>query len=104
MINIKRNRDYVYYITSLEEENDKLKAENEELRSQVEFIHNLPKDRLDDLISLSKELERIKDKYLSAIESAHEAKSDYEYALSEVKELKQELIDSSHLELINNVV
>ena len=97
MINIKRNRDYVYYITSLEEENDKLKAENEELRSQVEFIHNLPKDRLDDLISLSKELERIKDKYLSAIESAHEAKSDYEDALSEVKELKQELIDSLKL-------
>ena len=97
MINIKRNRDYVYYITSLEEENDKLKAENEELRSQVEFIHNLPKDRLDDLISLSKELERIKDKYLSAIESAHEAKSDYEDALSEVKELKQELIDSLEL-------
>ena len=97
MINIKRNRDYEYYITSLEEENDKLKAENEELRSQVEFIHNLPKDRLDDLISLSKELERIKDKYLSAIESAHEAKSDYEDALSEVKELKQELIDSLKL-------
>ena len=97
MINIKRNRDYVYYITSLEEENDKLKAENEELRSQVEFIHNIPKDRLDDLISLSKELERIKDKYLSAIESAHEAKSDYEDALSEVKELKQELIDSLKL-------
>ena len=97
MINIKRNRDYTYYITSLEEENDKLKAENEELRSQVEFIHNLPKDRLDDLISLSKELERIKDKYLSAIESAHEAKSDYEDALSEVKELKQELIDSLKL-------
>ena len=97
MINIKRNRDYTYYITSLEEENDKLKAENEELRSQVEFIHNLPKDRLDDLISLSKELERIKDKYLSAIESAHEAKSDYEDALSEVKELKQELIDSLNL-------
>lgn len=97
MINIKRNRDYEYYITSLEEENDKLKAENEELRSQVEFIHNLPKDRLDDLISLSKELERIKDKYLSAIESAHEAKSDYENALSEVKELKQELIDSLKL-------
>ena len=97
MIKIKRNRDYAYYITSLEEENDKLKAENEELRSQVEFIHNLPKDRLDDLISLSKELERIKDKYLSAIESAHEAKSDYENALSEVKELKQELIDSLKL-------
>ena len=97
MINIKRNRDYAYYITSLEEENDKLKAENEELRSQVEFIHNLPKDRLDDLISLSKELERIKDKYLSAIESAHEAKSDYEDALSDVKELKQELIDSLKL-------
>lgn len=97
MINIKRNRDYEYYITSLEEENDKLKAENEELRSQVEFIHNLPKDRLDDLISLSKELERIKDKYLSAIESAHEAKSDYEDALSDVKELKQELIDSLKL-------
>lgn len=99
MINIKRNRDYTYYITSLEGENDKLKAENEELRSQVEFIHNLPKDRLDDLISLSKELERIKDKYLSAIESAHEAKSDYEDALSEVKELKQELIDSLKLNL-----
>ena len=97
MINIKRNSAYVYYITSLEEENDKLKAENEELRSQVEFIHNLPKDRLDELISLSKELERIKDKYLSAIESAHEAKSDYEDALSEVKELKQELIDSLEL-------
>ena len=97
MINIKRNRDYTYYITSLEEENDKLKAENEELRSQVEFIHNLPNDRLDDLISLSKELERIKDKYLSAIESAHEAKSDYEDALGEVKELKQELIDSLNL-------
>ena len=97
MINIKRNRDYTYYITSLEEENDKLKAENEELRSQVEFIHNLPKDRLDGLINLSKELERIKDKYLSAIESAHEAKSDYEDALSEVKELKQELIDSLKL-------
>ena len=101
MINIKRNRDYVYYITSLEEENDKLKAENEELRSQVEFIHNLPKDRLDDLISLSKELERIKDKYLSAIESAYEAKSDYEDALSEVKELKQELIDSLKLGTLN---
>ena len=91
----------MYYITSLEEENDKLKAENEELRSQVEFIHNLPKDRLDDLISLSKELEQIKDKYLSAIESAHEAKSDYEYALSEVKELKQELIDSLKLGTLN---
>ena len=99
MIKIRKHIKYAYYITSLEEENDKLKAENEELRSQVEFIHNLPKDRLDGLINLSKELERIKDKYLSAIESAHEAKSDYEYALSEVKELKQELIDSSHLEL-----
>ena len=104
MIKIRKHIKYAYYITSLEEENDKLKAENEELRSQVEFIHNLPKDRLDDLISLSKELEQIKDKYLSAIESAHEAKSDYEDALSEVKELKQELIDSSHLELINKVV
>ena len=101
MINIKRNRDYTYYITSLEEENDKLKAENEELRYQVEFIHNLPKDRLDDLISMYKELERIKDKYLSAIESAHEAKSDYEDALSEVKELKQELIDSLKLGTLN---
>ena len=101
MIKIRKHIKYAYYITSLEEENDKLKAENEELRSQVEFIHNLPKDRLDGLINLSKELERIKDKYLSAIESAHEAKSDYEYALSEVKELKQELIDSLKLGIWN---
>ena len=101
MIKIRKHIKYAYYITSLEEENDKLKAENEELRSQVEFIHNLPKDRLDGLINLSKELERIKDKYLSAIESAHEAKSDYEDALSEIKELKQELIDSLKLGTLN---
>ena len=101
MIKIRKHIKYAYYITSLEEENDKLKAENEELRSQVEFIHNLPKDRLDGLINLSKELERIKDKYLSAIESAHKAKSDYEDALSEVKELKQELIDSLKLGTLN---
>lgn len=94
MIKIRR---YVKYISSLEEENEKLKTENAELRSQVDFISILPQEQLNDLVTLSLELEGIKGQYENAIKAAHVAKEKYEDALSDVKELKQELIDSLKL-------
>ena len=50
MIKIRR---YAKYISSLEEENEKLKTENAELRSQVDFISTLPQEQLNDLVTLS---------------------------------------------------
>ena len=90
MINIKK---FEKYITSLEEENEKLKAENEELHSQVDFIQTLPEDRLDNLVLLAKEMEEIKQMYLTSINEANEAKKRYEEAYDGAMLLKRELTE-----------
>lgn len=76
------------YISSLEEENEKLKTENTELRSQVEFISTLPQEQLNDLITLSLELENIKKQYENAIAAAKEAKRSYESAVKDIRKMK----------------
>ena len=90
VINIKK---FEKYITSLEEENEILKAENAELHSQVDFINTLPEDRLDNLVLLAKEMEEIKQMYLNSINEANEAKKHYEEAYDGAILLKRELVD-----------
>ena len=82
-------RKYAKYISSLEEENEKLKTENAELRSQVDFISTLPQEQLNDLVTLSLELEGTKGQYENAIKAAHVAKEKYEEAMKGIVELKK---------------
>ena len=86
MIKIRR---YAKYISSLEEENEKLKTENAELRSQVDFISTLPQEQLNDLVTLSLELESTKGQYENAIKAANVAKEKYEEAMKDIIELKK---------------
>ena len=86
MIKIRR---YAKYISSLEEENEKLKTENAELRSQVDFIRTLPQEQLNDLVTLSLELEGTKCQYENAIKAANVAKEKYEEAMKDIIELKK---------------
>lgn len=86
MIKIRR---YAKYISSLEEENEKLKTENAELRSQVDFINTLPQEQLNDLVTLSLELENTKGQYENAIKAARIAKEKYEEAMKDIVELKK---------------
>lgn len=82
-------RKYAKYISSLEDENEKLRNENAELRSQVEFISTLSQEQLNDLITLSLELENTKEQYENAIKAARIAKEKYEEGLKEIVELKK---------------
>ena len=86
MIKIRR---YAKYISSLEEENEKLKTENAELRSQVDFISTLPQEQLNDLVTLSLELEGTKGQDENAIKAAHVAKEKYEEEMKDIIELKK---------------
>ena len=86
MLKIRR---YAKYISSLEEENEKLKTENAELRSQVDFISTLPQEQLNDLVTLSLELEGTKGQYENAIKAANVAKEKYEEAMKDIIELKK---------------
>ena len=87
-------KDYEKYMTSLEEENKRLKLENEKIRFQVDFIQNIPENRLDDLTNLISEFEGIKERYNSAIGAANEARDGYKEAAQELEDLKRELIQS----------
>ena len=82
-------RKYAKYISSLEDENEKLRNENVELRSQIDFINTLPQEQLNDLVTLSLELEGTKSQYENAIKAACVAKEKYEEALKGIVELKK---------------
>lgn len=73
----------------MEDENEKLRNENAELRSQVDFISTLPQEQLNDLVTLSLELEGTKGQYENAIKAAHFAKEKYEEAMKDIIELKK---------------
>ena len=76
------------YISSLEEENERLKTEIIKLHSQIDFINTLPQEQLNDLIALSLELENIKKQYENAIAAAKEAKRSYESAVKDIRKMK----------------
>ena len=72
-----------------QDENEKLRNENVELRSQIDFINTLPQEQLNDLVTLSLELEGTKGQYENAIKAANVAKEKYEEAMKDIIDLKK---------------